>query len=448
MGRLFGTDGVRGVANRDLSVRLALEVAEAAGMILKREKGAKPVFVVGRDTRISSAMLESAMVAGLCAVGADVLLLGVTPTPAVAYLVKALGADAGVMLTASHNPYEFNGIKIFNSQGFKLSDADEEKIEAIVLDHAEPIEYASGGDIGRVTDEQYKIGLYTQHLRSTVGGGFAGLRVALDCANGSAGRTAAGVFTGLGAQIYILNANPDGVNINDGCGSMHVDKLADYVKANGFDLGLAFDGDADRCLAVDSEGDVIDGDVMIAIFAQRMKAEGRLPGDAVVGTVMSNLGFFRFAEQNGIQVHATKVGDRYVLEKMLAEGYHIGGEQSGHVIFLEHMTTGDGQLSGLQLLEAIAKSGKPLCELKKVMVRYPQVLKNVRVTKEQKDRLPDAKAIWQSVEACERELAGNGRVLLRPSGTEPLVRVMVEGADLAQIEEIAGRLARQIEEEL
>lgn len=448
MGRLFGTDGARGVANKDLNVRLALGIAEAAGMILKRETGRKPVFVVGKDTRISGDMLESAMTAGLCSVGADVLLLGVVPTPAVAYLVKELGADAGIMLTASHNPYEFNGIKIFNGKGFKLSDADEEEIEKIVLDGTEEIEYAAADEIGRVKDEQYKVSLYTRHIKSTVTGALANLKVVLDCSNGSASRTAAGIFAGMGAQLTILAAQPDGVNVNENCGSMHIEALAEYVKANRFDVGLAFDGDADRCLAVDSEGDIIDGDVLIAIFAKRMKERGVLRGSAMVGTVMSNLGFFRFGEENGITVHATKVGDRYVLEKMLAEGYMVGGEQSGHVIFLEHMTTGDGQLSGLQLLDVISQTGKPLCELKKIMVKYPQVSVNVHAEKEQKARLPKAKAVWDAIDAYSAELAENGRILVRPSGTEPLIRVMVEGSDIEQIDNIAHSLARLIEEKL
>ncbi|WP_312644758.1 phosphoglucosamine mutase [Hydrogenoanaerobacterium sp.] len=448
MGRLFGTDGARGVANQDLNVQLAMDIAKAAGMILKREKGGKPTFVVGKDTRISGDMLESAMAAGLTAVGADVILLGVVPTPAVAYLVKELGADAGIMLTASHNPFEFNGIKIFNAQGFKLSDADEEEIEAIVLDQAEEIEYAAADEIGRVTDDRYKVSLYVQHIKNTVSGRLSNLKVVLDCSNGSASRTAASIFADMGVQLTILNANPNGVNVNLDCGSMHVERLAQYVKANHFDVGLAFDGDADRCLAVDSEGTVIDGDIMISIFAKQMKDCGTLKGDSMVGTVMSNLGFFRFGEANGITVHATKVGDRYVLEKMLEEGYQIGGEQSGHIIFLEHMTTGDGQLSGLQLLDVISRTGKPLSELKNIMTKYPQVSVNVHAGKEQKEKLPDAKPVWDSIDTYTKELEGNGRILVRPSGTEPLIRVMVEGADIAQINEIANSIAKQIEETL
>ncbi|MEG0839353.1 MAG: phosphoglucosamine mutase [Hydrogenoanaerobacterium sp.] len=448
MGRLFGTDGVRGVAGADLNVRLALNIAEAAGMIIKREKGKRPVFVVGHDTRISGDMLQSAMVAGLCSVGADVWLLGVVPTPAVAYLVKALGADAGVMLTASHNPYEFNGIKLFNEQGFKISDSDEEEIEAIVLDNAEKIEYAPNDELGRVTDEQYKVSLYVQHIKNTVEGRLAKLKVVLDCSNGSASRTAAGIFADMGAELSILAAQPDGINVNRDCGSMHMEALAEYVKANGFDVGLAFDGDADRCLAVDSEGDIIDGDILIAIFAKSLKERGKLNGSSVVGTVMSNLGFFRFGEENNITVHATKVGDRYVLEKMLAEGYIIGGEQSGHIIFLEHMTTGDGQLSALQLLSVMTQTGKPLCELKKLMVKYPQVAVNVHAEKDKKARLAGCEKVWAVIDSYSSELAQNGRILVRPSGTEPLIRVMVEGSDIKQINDIANDVAKTIEENL
>lgn len=448
MGRLFGTDGVRGIANRDLTVQLALDIAQAAGMILRREKGGRPLFVMGKDTRISGDMLESAMASGLCAVGADVLLLGVVPTPAVAYLVKELGADAGVMLTASHNPYEFNGIKLFNGQGFKLSDADEDEIEAIVLDRAEPIEYAHADEIGRVTNRYDAVDAYIGHIRSTVPGRLANLRVAVDCSNGSASRTAALIFGDMGAQVELLHAQPDGVNVNRGCGSMHIEQLADYVKKHSFDVGLAFDGDADRCLAVDHSGSLVDGDMLLSIFSKQMKEEGRLRGNAMVGTVMSNLGFFRFGEANGIEVCATKVGDRYVLEKMLQEGYSIGGEQSGHIIFLEHMTTGDGQLSGLQLLGVMSKTGKPLSELAAVMTRYPQVSINVKAQKEQKEKLPQAKPVWDLIEAYAKSLGNNGRILVRPSGTEPLVRVMVEGADTEQISAIAKDVARMIEETL
>ncbi|MEG2851392.1 MAG: phosphoglucosamine mutase, partial [Hydrogenoanaerobacterium sp.] len=345
-------------------------------------------------------------------------------------------------------PYEFNGIKLFNGQGFKISDSDEEEIEAIVLDNAEKIEYAPNDELGRVTDEQYKVSLYVQHIKNTVEGRLAKLKVVLDCSNGSASRTAAGIFADMGAELSILAAQPDGINVNRDCGSMHMEALAEYVKANGFDVGLAFDGDADRCLAVDSEGDIIDGDILIAIFAKSLKERGKLNGSSVVGTVMSNLGFFRFGEENDITVHATKVGDRYVLEKMLAEGYIIGGEQSGHIIFLEHMTTGDGQLSALQLLSVMTQTGKPLCELKKLMVKYPQVAVNVHAEKDKKARLAGCEKVWAVIDSYSSELAQNGRILVRPSGTEPLIRVMVEGSDIKQINDIANDVAKTIEENL
>ena len=448
MGRLFGTDGVRGVANEDLSCQLALDIGKAAGMIIKREKGGKPVFLLGRDTRISGGLLESAVTAGLLASGADVCLLGVVPTPAVAYLVKELGADAGVMLTASHNPYEYNGIKIFNGQGFKLSDADEEEIEAVVLDGAEPYEYAAPGEIGAVEARYDAVERYIAHIRGSIPGTLPEVRVVLDCSNGSASRTAKAIYEGFGAQVTIRSAEPDGLNVNRDCGSMHVEALADYVKKNGFDVGLAFDGDADRCLAVDHEGCLVDGDMMLCIFAKELKQRGKLSGNTMVGTVMSNLGFFRFGEENGIEACATKVGDRYVLEKMLAEGYAIGGEQSGHLIFLEHMTTGDGQLSGLQLLAAMGSAKKSLAELAGVMQRFPQVSVNVKADKAQKERLPDAQEVWLQVQHYEHVLGHNGRILIRPSGTEPLIRVMVEGADRAEIDKIARSLAHTIEEHL
>ena len=448
MGRMFGTDGVRGVANADLSSQLAMDIGKAAGMIIKREKGARPLFLVGKDTRISGAMLESAVAAGLCAAGADVRLLGVVPTPAVAYLVKELGADAGVMLTASHNPFEYNGIKIFNGLGFKLSDEDEEEIEAIVLDGAEPIVYAAAEEIGTVEPAYAAVERYIAHIRSTIAGNLSGLRVAIDCSNGSASRTAAEIFENLGAQITILNAEPDGINVNRDCGSMHVETLAKYVRENGFDAGLAFDGDADRCLAVDADGSIVDGDHMLCIFATALKERGKLTGNTMVGTVMSNLGFFRYGEAHSIEACATKVGDRYVLEKMLAEGYAIGGEQSGHLIFLEHMTTGDGQLSGLQLLHRVSEAGKPLSALAGAMQKFPQVSVNVHADKAQKERLPDAREVWLQVQHYEHMLGHNGRILIRPSGTEPLVRVMVEGADKGEIEKIAQSLAHTIEEAL
>ena len=376
MGRIFGTDGVRGVANGDLTPELAMNLGRAAGMVVEEATGRRPTFLVGKDTRISSDMLESAMAAGLCSAGADVVLLGVVPTPAVAFLVTRYGADAGVMLSASHNPYEYNGIKIFSSRGYKLLDAQEEEIERIVLDHEKPYSIKAPAEIGTVRRADSAVDDYVEYLKTTVECDLSGLRVALDCANGSASVTAKKLFEGLGADRDILN----GVNINDGCGSTHIGELCARVRAGGFDAGLAFDGDADRCLAVDENGGLVDGDRLIALFAYHLKEQGKLKNNTLVATVMSNLGLFKFAEKHGIATKATKVGDRYVLETMLAEDFCIGGEQSGHIIFRDFMPTGDGQLSGIQLLSLLKLFRKPLSEAAGLMKTYPQTLLNIRAT--------------------------------------------------------------------
>ena len=342
MGRIFGTDGARGVANTEISCTLAMDIGRAAAMVVARDHHKrKPVFLVGHDTRISHDMLESAIAAGLCSVGADVVTLGTVPTPAVAYLVANSDADAAIMLSASHNPYEFNGIKIFGAEGFKLTDEEEMEIEEIVLDHVLPYDLKWNDELGVIRSGETLVEQYIDHIVSTVEGDLSGIRVAADCANGSASATAAKIFAKLGADVTILNDKPNGVNINDNCGSTHIDVLGKYVRENGFDLGVAFDGDADRCLAVDESGELVDGDKLIAIFSSQMKREGKLANDTAVVTVMSNMGFFKFAEQAGIHVEKTSVGDRYVLQNMLEHGHCIGGEQSGHIIFREFMTTGD-----------------------------------------------------------------------------------------------------------
>ena len=385
MGRIFGTDGARGVANTEISCTLAMDIGRAAAMVVARDHHKrKPVFLVGHDTRISHDMLESAIAAGLCSVGADVVTLGTVPTPAVAYLVANSDADAAIMLSASHNPYEFNGIKIFGAEGFKLTDEEEMEIEEIVLDHVLPYDLKWNDELGVIRSGETLVEQYIDHIVSTVEGDLSGIRVAADCANGSASATAAKIFAKLGADVTILNDEPNGVNINDNCGSTHIDVLGKYVRENGFDLGVAFDGDADRCLAVDENGELVDGDKLIAIFSSQMKREGKLANDTAVVTVMSNMGFFKFAEQAGIHVEKTSVGDRYVLQNMLEHGHCIGGEQSGHIIFREFMTTGDGQLTAVQLLRAIKKSGKKLSELAQLMQVYPQVILNVRADKEMK----------------------------------------------------------------
>lgn len=439
MGRLFGTDGVRGIANTELTCELAMNLGRAAATVLTEETHHRPRIIIGKDTRISSDMLEAALVAGICSMGADALELGVVPTPAVAYLVKKLGADAGVMISASHNPVEYNGIKIFNSNGYKLSDELEEKIEEL-LEGGEPPKKAGAG-VGRVLKSKTAVDDYIGHLRSTVEGGFSGLRVAVDCANGSASVTAPELFSRTGGEFEILNAHPDGLDINRDCGSTHIESLCSFVKENGCDLGIAFDGDADRCLAVDEEGRVIDGDKLIAIFAASMKKEGRLRSNTAVVTVMSNFGFFRFAEKHGIEVATTRVGDRYVLEEMINGGYAIGGEQSGHIIFLDYATTGDGELSALQLLSILKRSGKKASELARVMDCYPQVMVNVGVTTADKDVVLSARDVRDAIEFAEGKLADDGRVVVRASGTEPLIRIMVEGTNAASISALAEDIA-------
>lgn len=448
MGRLFGTDGVRGVANKELTNELALSIGKAAAKVLAGELGRKPTVMIGKDTRASGDMLEAALTAGLCSVGANVLAVGIVPTPAVAYLVERYGCDAGIMISASHNPCEYNGIKIFQSTGYKLDDAIEEEIEAIVLDNAEEMPMKTGGEVGNRLYCKTAVKDYVDHVVSTTDVRFDGMKIALDCANGSASVCAKDIFTALGARCYMLSDTPDGENINLNCGSTHPEELMQFVKGNDLDLGLAFDGDADRMLAVDENGELIDGDKIIAICAKRMKDEGTLAKDTAVVTVMSNMGFFKFCEDEGINCAKTAVGDRYVLEKMLADGYNIGGEQSGHVIFLDYATTGDGELTGVQLLKTVVKSKKKLSELAKIMTVYPQVLINVEVTPEGKQKYNNDEYIISAVQQAEMELMGDGRVLVRVSGTEPLVRVMLEGKDYEKITALGNKIADVVRERL
>lgn len=449
MGRLFGTDGARGVANTEISCTLAMDIGRAAAMVVARDRAVKrPVFLLGHDTRISHGMLCSALAAGLCSVGADVITLGTVPTPAVAYLVANSDADAAIMLSASHNPYEFNGIKIFGADGFKLTDEEEEEIEAIVLDHAMEYDLKSNADLGTIRNGEEMVERYIDHIASSVQGDLSGIKIAADCANGSASATAAKIFGKLGAQVTILNDQPDGININENCGSTHIAALGEYVKKNGYDVGVAFDGDADRCLAVDENGELVDGDKLIAIFAQRMKQEGRLANDTAVVTVMSNIGFFKFAEQAGIHVEKTGVGDRYVLQNMLENGHLIGGEQSGHIILREYMTTGDGQLTAVQLLDAMKKDGRPLSQIASLMRVYPQVLLNVRGDREKLKALKGDPSLQKRQQELEEQMKGNGRILVRPSGTEPVVRIMVEGPEEKMIMDIAKAMEQTIIERL
>lgn len=447
MGRLFGTDGIRGIANSFLTCELALKVGRAAGEVLSDGSRRRLLFCVGCDTRISSDMLGFSIASGLCSVGADVIILGVVPTPAVAYLVGKYKADAGIMISASHNPAEYNGIKIFSGDGYKIPDALEEQIESLVLDGEENTRL-SGTDIGKVTYAVNAVKDYVDHLNSTVMNSLEGLNIAVDCANGSASVSAEKLFQALGANADILHSKPDGININCDCGSTHIELLRDYVLNNKLDAGIAYDGDADRCICVDDRGNIIDGDFIMAICAKDMKARGKLAKNAAVGTVMTNMGFGKFCKENDISFVATKVGDRFVLEEMLQENYNFGGEQSGHVIFGDFASTGDGQLTSIQLLSLVKRSGKKLSELAEVMKRYPQSIINVTVSKEGKLAFYTDPQIKAAIEDAKKQFGESGRIVVRPSGTEPLIRVMTEGEDRAMTENIAKSVSEIIQERL
>lgn len=448
MGRLFGTDGVRGIANLELTAELAYKLGQAGAYVLTAETKHTPKILVGMDTRISGDMLEAALVAGICSVGAQVVTLGVVPTPAVAYLTRLYGADAGVVISASHNPFEFNGIKFFNSKGYKLSDEIEERIESIILDNSEAIILPTGKEIGKRTVVETSTDDYVNFIKSTIDGDLKGLKVAIDCANGAAYQVAPLALFELGAQVSVINNEPDGININSGCGSTHMEKLQKFVVENGADIGLAFDGDADRVLAVDEKGRIIDGDQIMAIIGLELKKKSLLTDNTVVVTVMTNLGFEIMAKREGLSIVKTKVGDRYVLESMLEKGCQLGGEQSGHIIFLQHNTTGDGLLTGVQLLRVLKNSGRKISELASVMQVLPQVLKNAKVSNENKYKYLEDEIICKLCNDLECEFSGEGRVLIRPSGTEPLVRVMIEGKDQNYITKRALELATIIEERL
>ena len=444
MGRLFGTDGVRGVANADLTAELALGLSVAAAHVLAEAgtfEGHRPVAVVGRDPRASGEFLEAAVVAGLASAGVDVLRVGVLPTPAVAYLTGALGADLGVMLSASHNAMPDNGVKFLARGGHKLDDELEERIEAVYDEHrtGAPWDRPTGSGVGRVRDYAEGFEEYVAHLGSVLPNRLDGLKVVLDEAHGAAAHVSPEAFTRAGATVVTIGADPDGLNINDGCGSTHLGLLKAAVLEHGADLGIAHDGDADRCLAVDAAGEEVDGDQILAVLALAMREAGKLRENTVVGTVMSNLGFKLAMEREGIELVQTAVGDRYVLEEMKAKGYALGGEQSGHVIILDHATTGDGTLTGLLLAARVAATGRPLGELAAVMTRLPQVLVNVRDV--DKTRVSTSTELASAVAEAEAELGTTGRVLLRSSGTEPLVRVMVEAADIDHARSVAARLA-------
>ena len=453
MGKLFGTDGVRGVAGKDLTCELALQIGRGTAAVLTQLDGHRPKILIGKDTRVSGDMLESTLAAGLCSVGADVELLGVIPTPGVAYLVRKYNADAGIMISASHNPMEFNGIKIFKGDGYKLPDEVEEQIEAHVFNNGADIRLAEGAGIGRIHMCRTGVDDYVDYLQEHIEADLTGLKVLFDCANGASANVAQKLFPRLGCECGFMGTLQDGVTVNDGCGSTHLEALEAAVKAGGYDCGIAFDGDADRCLACDETGAEMDGDKIIALVGADMKERGRLDGNTVVVTVMSNLGFMKHMERLGIETARTAVGDRYVLEEMRARGYAIGGEQSGHVIFLHHATTGDGELTAGKLLKVLARKraenpAVKMSDLNAVYTKFPQVLINLTANKEQKQAYKEDEYIAGYIESQQQSLMGMGRVLVRVSGTEPKIRVMVEGEDQAAIQSSAERIAEMIRQRI
>lgn len=444
MGRMFGTDGVRGVANLELTPALAMKLGQAGACVLSKAKK-NPTILVGCDTRISKDMLANALMAGACSVGANCVYVGVVPTPAIAYLTRKHHYDAGVVISASHNPVEFNGIKFFDSEGYKLPDSLEDEIEALIKSDMEGIDFPTGTDIGRVEYNYDAKDEYIEHSVEQVNIDLSGLKIVADTAEGASYITSIEALKKLGANVVAIHNNPDGTNINAKCGSTHMEELMERVVAEKADLGLAFDGDADRLLAVDENGKKVDGDQIMAIIGTYLKSQGKLKKDTIVVTVMSNLGFFQMGERESINVEKTKVGDRYVLEKMKECGYNLGGEQSGHIIFLDGNTTGDGLLSALHLLEVVVKTQKPLSELSKVMQVLPQALVGAKVPNAKKDSYLEFSEIKEAIEELEKKFANTGRVLIRPSGTEPLIRVMIEGNDKNLIEEEAKKLAELIQ---
>ena len=444
MQRLFGTDGVRGIANTELTAELAYNLGRAGAYVLT-QAAHKPKILVAKDTRISGDMLESALVAGILSVGAEAVVIGVIPTPAVAYLTKKYGADAGVMISASHNPVEYNGIKFFNANGYKLSDELEDKIQEVIENGFEGVPSPVGADLGRETIDEKAEEHYVEFSKNVVNTSLEGLKIALDCANGAAYSVAEKAFKELGAEVCVINNTPDGTNINENCGSTHPEELMKFVKENNCNLGFAFDGDADRCLAVDENGKLVDGDFLLTITAKYLKEKGQLKDNTLVVTVMSNLGLMLACKKEGINVVTTKVGDRYVLENMVENGYSIGGEQSGHIILLAHNTTGDGLATALQISTIVKEANKSLSELAKVMKVLPQVLVNAKVPNSMKNIHEIDEEIKSEIKKIEEALEGAGRVLIRPSGTEPLVRVMLEGENQEEIDKMANNLAALIE---
>lgn len=445
MGKYFGTDGVRGVANKELTPELAYNIGRCGGFVLAGSRE-KPTVLIGKDTRISGDMLEAAMIAGLLSIGANVIRLGVISTPGVAYLTRTMKADAGVMISASHNPVGDNGIKFFGSDGYKLSDDTELEIERFMDADQDDLPRPVAGALGTVTDDFSAKVTYMNYLKTTVSSPLAGLNIVLDCANGAAYELAPRLFREMGAKVTAICAEPNGLNINDQCGSTHPERLKSEVLKHGADLGLSFDGDADRLIAIDEHGEEVDGDYILCICGAALNHAGKLNHSTIVTTVMGNLGFFKAVEEHGMNAVQTAVGDRYVMEAMRRDGYNLGGEQSGHVIFLDYNTTGDGMLTALQLAQTIKQQGRSLSDLKQMMTKFPQVLVNVSVT--DKHAWKNNAAIMAAIEEAEGQLGKSGRILVRPSGTESLVRVMAEGPDKETIQTHVNTIVRVIQAEL
>ena len=444
MARMFGTDGVRGIAGTELSIDLAMKLGQAGAYVLTKEKSHQPTIIVGCDTRISGGMLANALMAGICSVGANAIYVGVVPTPAIAYLTRKHKVDAGVVISASHNPMEFNGIKFFNGDGYKLSDELEDEIEELIKNDMDDVVFPIGPGVGRVEYRFDIVDEYIEFQKKTVPIDLSSLKIVVDCAEGASYYTSVKTLQDLGANLIAIHTKPDGTNINANCGSTHMDELMARVVSEKSDVGIAFDGDADRMLAVDENGKLVDGDEIMAICGKYMKDNGKLAKDTIVVTVMTNLGFTLMGDANNINIEKTKVGDRYVLENMLENGYNLGGEQSGHVIFLDDNTTGDGLLSALRLLQVMVETKKPLSELASVMEVLPQALVNAKVPNHKKESYMEYSEIAEAIARLEEMFAGEGRVLIRPSGTEPLVRVMIEGKNQQVIDKEAKKLAELI----
>lgn len=447
MKKFFGTDGIRGVANTELTNELAYKVAKFGAYVITKNKK-NPKIIIGKDTRISGDMLESAIISGILSVGCNVIKVGVLPTPAVSYLTKKLNADCGIVISASHNPVEFNGIKFFNHKGFKLTDKTEKEIEDYIIGNKKITNTFVGKDLGKIKTLKNGNKLYSTYIKSTINNNFDNLKIAVDCSNGASYKVAPDTLKSLGADVTVINNQPNGLNINKDCGSTHPEKVKNLVKKINADIGLAFDGDADRLIAVDELGNIIDGDKIMAICGNHLKQRDKLNENTIVSTVMSNIGFYKSLEENGLKPIKTSVGDKYVLHEMKENNYNLGGEQSGHIIFLDYNTTGDGLLSALQLIDALIDSNKKLSELGQIMTKYPQTLVNAKVSNKTKNDFKNDKVILKEIKQIENHFEDRGRVLVRASGTEPLVRVMIEGKNVSEINKYANNLAKTIEKRL